>query len=438
MARGNFVRSLLVACVTIIVTAGLTGCSEDRTDGTATPSTAANSNVQDCASDLLASAQQSSLAAVVPKQASKATGAPIVLGMINQEDTPLGSYPELSSAAKAAATLVNDNFGGVNGRPIEIEVCNTKFSPEGSTSCAQKFVESGVPVVLGGIDVFGNGIGTLAENDIPYVGGIPISLASVTSESSYQWSGGTWGATIAFANHAATELKADSVAIVYPDFEPLTDGAQRGERVLKAEGVSDVVMIPYPITATDLTSPLQAAAAAKPDALIMLAADSGCTGTFDGIETVGIEAQVYLVGACATPKIIDEAGPEKTDGVIFNVEGSIDRSAANVDFSLYVAAAEAYGDGFDPVGAGTVSFRSLMNLWSVLIGLDEVTPDAISSALAATTDESSFMGHDYTCDREQLSGLPAMCSPQQILARMKGGELEQLGTWIDVGSVPGA
>jgi branched-chain amino acid transport system substrate-binding protein len=48
------------------------------------------------------------------------------------------------------------------------------------------------------------------------------------------------------------------------------------------------------------------------------------------------------------------------------------------------------------------------------------------------------MGHPYTCDQQQLSDLPAMCSPQQILARMEDGDLVQIGDWIDVGAVPGA
>ena len=438
MTRGNVRRSALSGSAGLILVTGLVGCSEDRATSDTTGTTAATETVEDCAADLVACAQLSSLADVVPDEESTATGEPIVLGMINQENTPLGSYPELSSAARAAAAFVNDRLGGVDGRPVEIEVCNTEFSPEGSTACAQRFAEAGVPAVLGGIDVFGNGVDTLTENEIPYVGGIPVSMNSVSSPTSYQWSGGTWGATIAFADHAATELGADSVAIAYPEFDPITDSAERGRHVLEEAGVGEVQMIPYPITATDLTSPLQAAAAARPDALIMLAADMGCKGAFDGVETVGLDAQMYLVGACAAPKIIEEAGPAKTDGTIFNVEGPIDRSAENVDFSLYVAAAGEYGDGFDPVGAGTVSFRSFMNLWAVLVGLDEVTPQAISDALGARTDEPSFMGHPYTCDQQQLSGLPSMCSPQQILARMEDGELVQIGDWIDVGTVPGA
>ena len=62
--------------------------------------------------------------------------------MINQENTPAGSFPELSQAVQAAIEFVNTELGGVDGRPIELEVCNTEFTAEGSTSCGQQFVEA--------------------------------------------------------------------------------------------------------------------------------------------------------------------------------------------------------------------------------------------------------------------------------------------------------
>ena len=434
MARAGVSRGMVAA---LLVALALNGCSEDRAATTASTTTR-TAQAADCSDDLVACARKSTLADAVPTKATKATGTPIVLGMINQENTPLGSYPELSSASKAAAAFVNAELGGIGGRPIQIEVCNTEFSPEGSTACAQKFIQEGVPAVLGGIDVFGNGIDTLQDNKIPYVGGIPVSTQSVSLPGSYQWSGGTWGATIAFAHHAATVLKAKKVAIAYPEFDPITSSANYGKKVLEDEGVEQVQMIPYPITATDLTSPLQAAAAAKPDALIMLAADTGCKGTFDGRKTVGLDAQLYLVGACATPKILAEAGNDKTEGTILNVENEVDTTAPDVDFSLYQAVVEKYGDGFDPVGAGTVTFRAFMNLYRVMAGIDgKVTPEAIGQALDAQKNTPSFTGHAYTCDHKQLAGLPALCSPQQVLAQIKDGTLTQITDWIDVGKVYG-
>jgi len=94
-----------------------------------------------------------------------------------------------------------------------------------------------------------------------------------------------------------------------------------------------------------------------------------------------------------------------------------------------------YGKGLDPVGAGTVTFRSFMNLYRVLmqLGPGHLTPTAIMGALRAQHDAPSFAGHTSTCDRHQMAGLPALCSPQQILAEMHDGQLRQLGTWIDVG-----
>lgn len=437
MAVGTAGRATAVLLVAAAVL--LTGCSEDRAaDASAgeVTSAAASPTSEGCADDVLECARRSSLSDLVPDGAERATGDPIVLGMLNQENTPAGSYPELSSAVQAAVAFVNDQLGGVRGRPLQVEVCNTGFSPEGSTRCAQQFVQEGVPAVLGGIDVFGTGIDTLAENGVPFVGGIPISESSATSLASWQWSGGTWAATVAFAHDAATRLGAERVAILHPDYAPITSAAEYGRRTLEHEGVEQVQVVPYPITATDLTSPLQAAAASGPDALIVLAADTGCAGAYDGVRTAGIEAQVYLVGACAAPRIVERAGADAVDGTIVNVENPLS-GPGTADVDLYLSVLDTYGDGVDPIGAGTVTFRSFVNLYRILVGLDgEPTAASVTAALAELRDAPSFMGHPATCDRAQLAGLPALCSPQQILARFDGTELVALtDDWVDVGAV---
>ena len=66
---------------------------------------------------------------------------PIRLGMINQEDTPLGSYPELRVAAEAAVAWINAELGGVAGRPLELLSCVTSFDPVQSRACALELLE---------------------------------------------------------------------------------------------------------------------------------------------------------------------------------------------------------------------------------------------------------------------------------------------------------
>jgi branched-chain amino acid transport system substrate-binding protein len=436
-ARRRARRGAVVAA-TIALTLATVGCTEDRSGELGTGIAPSVPSAAACSpDDLLGCARRSTIGPLVPDAPTRAEGEPIVIGMINQENTPVGSFPELSRATQAGVDFVNDQLGGIDGRPIELRVCNTKFSAEGSTACAQQFVQDGAPVVLGGIDVFGNGIDTLAANGVPFVGGIPVSSQSMRNANSFQWSGGIWGATVAFAQHAATVDGAKSVAIIYSDFGPITDGAEYGKRTLEALGATQVQMIPHPVVATDLSAPIQVAASAHPDAIFMLEADIGCKGAYDGVHNAGITAKVFYVGACASPTILAQVPTEETDGARFNVEDTIDPSVPDPDMALYLALAEKYAPGFDPIGAGTVSIKSFMNLYSVLRGLggSNINPTSITDALAAQHNTASFMGHDYTCDGKQFGGLPATCSPQQVIAELRGGQLQQLGGWVDVGAV---
>jgi branched-chain amino acid transport system substrate-binding protein len=433
-------RIATIAAIAATLSAvALGGCSESAPEDEATETTLP-ATTEECLGDaLIDCARESTIGAFVPEEPTAATGEPITLGMVNQENTAAGSYPELSGAVEAAVAFINENLGGVGGRPIEVEVCNTEFSTEGSTTCGQGFVEDETPAVLGGIDVFGNAIDTLGDNGIPYIGGIPVSAQSVEAENSFQWSGGTWGATVAFADHAANVLGAESVAIVYGEFGSITDSAQVAAKVLEDADV-EVQLVPYPIMATDISSALNAAAAGEPDAMFIMAADSGCKAGFDGLAALGTQATKYFVGACAAPSIIEEVGAEKTNGTIFNVEGPIGASNPSPDFAFYAGVIEEYGeDGLDPIGAGTVTFRSFMNLYAIMSELaadgTEITAETITEALRAKKDAPSFAGHPYTCDGEQFVGKPAMCSPQQILGEMNDKELTQIGDWIDVGAI---
>ena len=72
---------------------------------------------------------------------------------------------------------------------------------------------------------------------------------------------------------------------------------------------------------------------------------------------------------------------------------------------------EKYGNGMDPVGAGTVSFKSLMNLFMVMSELDgDLTPKSITDELQAQVDAPSFAGHPYTCDGQQFDGPDRRCA----------------------------
>lgn len=424
--------------VVVVALAAATSCSEPAPKATSANKTS-TTIVAGCGpTELLPCARRSTIAKYVPAKATKATGSPITLGMVNQENTPAVSFPELSQADQAAVAWVNAELGGIDGHPIRLEVCNTKFTAEGSTACGQRFVGEQVPAVLGGIDVFGNSIDILQKNGIPFVGGIPVSTQSSVNDNSFQFSGGTWGASVAFADYAANTLHAKKVAVIYGEFGSIAQSADYAKKVLADHGIK-AQMVPYPILATDISAALNAAAATKPDAMFVLAADTGCKAGFDGISALGLKTQTFYVGACAAPTILASVPASETNGTIVNVEGPISTSSPDVDTVLYSSVIAKYGQGVAAASAGTVSFRSFMNLYVVLrdLGADHITPAAIMDAFRHKVDAPSFMGHTYTCDGKQLKGLPAICSPQQILAKIQNRTLSQIGTWIDVGKIYG-
>ena len=432
----------LFASALVAATIVAAGCSESTkpntapSPGTAKPvsgAAAATAACKGAKSVVECSPKGTMLAPYLPKQATRATGTPIVIGTINQDTGAAGAFPELTLADKVAVDFINTELNGIDGHPIELVSCNTNFSPDLSQSCAQEMVSKKVAAVIGGIDVWGTGIQTLENNGIPYVGGIPVSFESARSKVSHQFSGGTWGAALGMGQYAIEKLHAKKIAIIYADFGPITDSAKLAETVLTRHG-ADVTLVGVSAINADMVTALNEAAQSKPDAVLALTADTGCKPTMLTAQQIGLKVPIMYTGACAATKILNAVG-NAADGSIFNLEADLNPN--NPDNVMYQAIAQRYGPKYhyEAQGAGTVSFRAVMNLYAQLrhIGADKITPAAINVAFAKAKNAPSFFGHPYTCDGKQLVGYPAMCAPQQTLGVLRSGAIAQLTDWIDVG-----
>ena len=379
--------------------------------------------------------QEMSFGTVPDEAIAAGTAEPIRIGMINQENTPLGSFPELRLGTEAAVAWINAELGGVGGRPIELHTCITTFSPEKSRACAQELVEKDVVAVNGGIDITSNGsMPVLEQNQIPLVGGIPINFDEMRSPLSFQFSGGTPGAFTAFAYDAATRLGAKKVAVAYGDYASIKSaGVDYGIATLKKLGVTDVADVPFPITTTDFLPVLTKANEGNPDAIFLGAADTACAPAMKTAYELGITATIYLVGSCAAPTIAEQIGPEAVEGRIFSIEGPNGNDDPEAD--IYFDVIAKYGDPqLSAATAATVSFRGMMNLYTVLaeLGPDDISRSSIVDHLRNQRDHPSFTGHAYTCDGQQLPDLPSICAPQQILVQRQGDTVVPVTGWIDV------
>lgn len=376
---------------------------------------------------------------LIPDAPIVADGEPIKIGMINNESGPAAAFPELTLGTEAGVRWLNEEMGGVDGHPIDLITCDVKFSATGAQSCGQRMVEEDVLAVLGGIDLFGDGIQVLEDNGIPYIGGVPVSFTAVESPTSFQFSGGSWGQNLGFVYHMVEELDVERVSIMYGDFGSVVDGAEWARRSLIGQGIApeNINMVPMPIVTEDVLTPLTAANQSDPDAIIVLVADAGCGAAYQAMLEVEITAQTYWSGGCLEPTFVDAVGGENLEGYIYGIENPLEGPPPSVD--LYDEVIKRYGsEGVEAGSAATIAFGSLMNLYVelVAIGADDLSSQAIIDDFRSAVDRPSYMGHAYTCDGQQMGGdLPAICAPQQILTQMTDGELEQISDWIDVSAL---
>lgn len=145
--------SLLVALVLALVAAG---CSDDgsESDGSSSPTTAATTDET----------------TATTAAGNPATGDPIVIGFINNEGGAF-SVPELRVGSEVAETYINEQLGGVNGRPIEVDRCATDGTPESAIDCVNGFIERGVVAVIEGTDLGADAVlPLLTDAGIPMLG----------------------------------------------------------------------------------------------------------------------------------------------------------------------------------------------------------------------------------------------------------------------------
>ena len=428
-------KRALVAIATVVALAA--GCSEPAPEEDAGTDTAGSTPVDDAREGATIAERfggEDWFLGTVPEEPTAADpdAEPIVLGMINQEDTPLGSFPEIRRAVEGGVAFVNAELGGVGGRPLELVSCVTSFDPEMSASCAQEMVAAEVVALVGGIDVTSNGsLPVLEANGIPQLGGIPANVVEQASDNTFFFSGGVSGGLAAFLAHAA-ENGAETAVLAYGEFDSF-DVAANDYAAPVAESLDiDLELVSFPLTATDFLPVLTRAAESDPDAIMVAAAGSSCAPIMRTYRDLGLDAQLYLVGACADSEII-EAADGAHEGVLFNSEGPPE-GQAGIEGDLFLAVNELYAGGRGD-GAGTVGLRGFLNLYALLdqLGPDGISREAIFEAVRATEGEPSFWGHAYTCDGAQVEGLPALCAPQQSIFRVEapGDNVTINDEWYD-------
>jgi len=373
-----------------------------------------------------------------PKPATTPTsappsGPPVMVGLINTENAPLGSFPELGRGVQAAIRYVDEHLGGVAGRPLQVVPCITAGTPESSQACANTLALKSPVAVIGGIDLSASAsIPVLAKAGIPYVTGSPTVLEELDATGSYALTAGQGGDILGEADYVINTFKPNRIAVVYPDLPGLlNDATQAASNVLRAKGIASKLVAVKP-DAADLAPALTAAMASNPDVLFGIFPAQGCARLMQARQALGVSVKTFYLGACAEQSVIQAAGPA-ADQAYFASAYLPPTASVDPDVSSYDAAMRSY-DGQDAKASelAQAGFADVMNI-RFLLGEAGTTPTAsvLGNLLHTARDHRNFMAHAFTCDGQQAPPFNAVCNAEVRILQYHAGTFSDLsGAWV--------
>ena len=364
----------------------------------------------------------------------KAEGDPIVIGLQNPEGDPNGSFPEYTTAAKAATEFINNELGGVGadykagkpGRPIKLEVCSMMISPADSQKCANELAGKKPFAVYSTLNFFGNHFPIYAAAGIPVVVGTPLSPADFTSPGVYAigGGGGCLGVHTGLIEFMANNLKKKKISVPWADTPPgvfcYNDLEKKPLNVLNgttkstsdmAGKIPDLTHIGVAVKPgqADVTPQATQVLDFKPDGIIFSAQGADCWTMVASLAKLGwtsATTPLVLSGSCLDTEKAKAAG-DTAKGIYFigttpitqpdALEGLLKQEAL-----VYADKMKQYGAGDDVgKGFGTQGFEGMMILFQTASEVSAKNPSFtgkdLGAALAATKNSHSFGGTPLSC-----------------------------------------
>ena len=363
---------------------------------------------------------------------------PIVIGYVNQQGG-VPAFPEATQGLEAAVRYVNDELGGIQGHPVQIEQCFVITNEDGQKCGTQLANNDKVKLVIEGAMTVGNqALYSIVAPKKPVMISNPVVTPDFLTAGTYAYTPGGPGVVQGMAVFVAKDLKnIHKVAVVYGDSEAEVFGAENLlVPKLKSYGITDVTLqkISDAPTAPDVQNALTAAGAGNADVVMPIVTVQGCIATYDALKSLGIKTPVVTTGLCfGTPmtKHLSDLGSSDTvpDGWYFGDYGYsyfVPDKASGM--TTYLAKIHQYAPkNVEYTGFAGPTFANLM---TAVKFYNQLGPDASTDALLSTI--KSFKGP------MMIVAGPMNCGFSTLFASLCGTEMGIMqyknGKWTAIAS----
>lgn len=369
--------------------------------------------------------------------AGAASGDPIVIGFVNQEEgTP--SWPETTLGIDAGVWLINNFLGGVGGRPIELVKCFVTKEEDGQKCGQEMLANESIQTVITGAAVVGNQpfLDTLKDKKPVFVSN-PVTNPEFFSTDSFAYTPGVpgvIGGLNIFAGKYLPEIEGKEVkkaAVVYNDnaagiaaFEGFT------KPTLTAMGIEVTgVMVPDAAGATEMATAIQSSGADNADVFLPLVQVQGCIGIYEALKTLEIETSVVTTGLCfgvpMQEHLAAAGAPGKLpDGWYFGGYGFAYEIPGDPYMDAYIDAVLAYAEiqGIDSpnyTGFAGPTFGTLMTVVKFMNG-GATDGDALRSAARAFTGPMWLVDGTMACGANPT--FPGLCGGKIGIQQQQGDQ----------------
>lgn len=231
---------------------------------------------------------------------------PVRIMTITVEENAAFSAPQVAVAAKAQVDALNA-AGGIDGRQVELQVCDSKLDPNEEAGCFRRAVQEDVDAVVGSLSFFGAGLESLKDAAIPYVGGQGLAAPELVSPISFPADGGIPGL---YLGMAATLHEAGSTKPVVLASD--TDASQTAAAVVtdgfKRVGTS-AHTVTVPLGQPDYSAQAQTIIDRKADGVALAVSSLAVPQVVKALRQAGYKGRIATQASGVNDSNIEALGP---------------------------------------------------------------------------------------------------------------------------------